>query len=567
MRHLYCLISSSGDLKALSPDCWPKGIGPRDRTWIISPDGRIFFCLDGLDGHLLDEFPIQETIGFGEDFDLSVVFDGNALEIERGHCGRIGLYLFRTSYFLLVTSDLKALLDSVECRLNVGSALHYLTFGIPFPGHSYIDGVRALPAGHKVVLEPGAVPRQYRTFEILSEDEPELPDGDGIARIAKAVDCAILERSGDDGIALLLSAGIDSSYIAMLLGERIRACYTSDFPDVGHAGEYDDARRLTQLTGQNHVKVPIQIEDARAALERVLKSETPKSAWSALVQDVICREVGAQGHRTLVSGLGADEVFGGYFHYADAFRRMSRKALAIDPEGARNPLELVLGSGAWRRNNLFTGIPRFFGDAALRQALVRPWAQWDPYQASANFYADALARKPGLHLFEAMIAHESQHRIPELLISGFEPFADAHSISTAYPFLDRDVMRMAAALGAALRFAPRPGEKSTENKILWRAIAAKRVPEFVMKRRPSAYDAPIRDWLADETFLATIIDAIRLGSLARLGLFNRQWLESFADRLLPLRDRDYLVDDPDLIPQAWALATFAAWQDRVLDVH
>lgn len=510
----------------------------------------------------------RTTFGQPPDVDLTIELSADAVLVERGHVGRTGVFLFQAQGLTLVTSSLPALLASVECRINHGSAIHYLAYGIPAPGRSLVDGILELPAGHSVRLTPRSPPVRARSFELFSNSEPRNPDADGIDAIAAAVDAAI-ERSceGSRSPALLLSAGVDSSYMAAVLGERVTGCYTSHFPDLDRPGEYEDARRFSQATGHAHHAVPIRIADARAGLDHVLGAQEPKSAWSTIVHDRICRAAGANGHDMLLSGLGADEVFGGYFQYVQSFRKVWQQALRVDPTDTRNPLDVVLQSPQFYRGRVFTGVPSFFDARSLREALLPRWRQWDRYQDSAQFYRDALWRKPDLHLFEAMIAHEMQHRVPDLLIRGFETFSRAHGLASGYPFLAPEVARMGAALGAEHRFRPDPATGATRNKLLWREIAGRRLPEFVMSRPPSTYDAPIHDWFADSGFLDTICDAIKLPSFRDLGLLSGAWIDGFVDTLRRLRGSPNPIENAHLTEQAWALATLSAWQDRTLDVR
>lgn len=511
---------------------------------------------------------VRIAAGQGPEFDWVLDLSNDTLRIKRGHVGRAGIFLFQAAGVTIATSRLSDLLASAECRIDYGSALHYLTFGTPSPGHSLVDGVQALPAGHAITLKPGAVPVRTRTFEILSHTESSAPDIDGTSAIATAVDRAIVHSCGEEGgIALLLSAGVDSSYVAAVLGNRIEACYTSFFPDIPQPGEFEDARLFSQITGHTHHAVPIAIPDARKGLERVLGAEEPRSAWSTIVHDSICQAVGGNGQRRLLSGLGADEVFGGYFHYAHAFGNIWQQALRLDPEQVRNPLETILGSPRWYRERLFTGIPLFVDTKTSRKALLPPWRHWDSYQSSVHFYLDLLSRKPDIHLFEAMIAHEAQHRVPDLLVRGFEAISGENGLTSGFPFLDPDVMRKGAALGAELRFRKDRTTGTTLNKLLWREIASRRLPDFVMMRPPTAYDAPIHYWFADGAFLDTICDAIRLPSLLDLGLFSRTWIDGLVDALRAMRGRPDPRANAALAEQAWIVATFSAWQERVLDVR
>jgi asparagine synthase (glutamine-hydrolysing) len=128
--------------------------------------------------------------------------------------------------------------------------------------------------------------------------------------LEEAIITAVRLRS-DEGITAL-SGGVDSALVAHLAR---RECVT-----VGLAGSHDlrQARHAASLLGLNLTSVtitPQEIEEAFPAVLRAIPKKDPMNAGIALTLYFVARYAGEQGHRRIITGQGADEIFGGYFRH------------------------------------------------------------------------------------------------------------------------------------------------------------------------------------------------------------------------------------------------------------
>lgn len=483
------------------------------------------------------------------------------LSLQRDHFGQCDLFVRDDGEWLLFCCDLPPLLDDPQRlrRLDMESAFHFLLFGRPVLGRTLAAGIASLPAGHTLTWSPGRAPLLQRSYSPIGGEARKLADPQWRAHIAEVLDEAIIARAGD-GAALLLSGGVDSSYIAATCaaanGAEPYAAYTVEFVGGDIENETEYAALMAASVGMRHSAVPMSLADAGHSLEAVLAAAHPCSAWAAATHHHLCTRIAADGHRRLLSGLGADEVFGGYSQYLRAYRRLHMRALRWPERTGVEAFDALPWEPALAAERMFAGVPRFFDAKARREALYSPFSRWNHAPHLAAFYRECRAIKPDAHLFETMVAHECQHRVPDLLLRGFEQFARAEGIATRYPFLDPELARLACALGATERFWLSGGR--WQNKRLLRRIALDRLPTEIITRRPVSYNAPIRTWLTAPSVGGRLLDAAHASAFWELGLVRREWFQALC---ASLRDDD-AAGAAQVLEPLWILVVLCAWYDR-----
>lgn len=169
------------------------------------------------------------------------------------------------------------------------------------------DGCRA--RDHFGIL-PGDCPKGTLVCsgEVRGSIEPVVPD----LPLEDAIITAVRLRS-DEGI-VALSGGVDSTLIARLAG---RECVA-----VGLEGSHDlrQARHASDALGLTCTPVtitPAEIEEALPLVIRAIPKKDPLSTGIALTQYFIARSAAEMGYRRIITGQGADELFGGYQRYLE----------------------------------------------------------------------------------------------------------------------------------------------------------------------------------------------------------------------------------------------------------
>jgi asparagine synthase (glutamine-hydrolysing) len=490
------------------------------------------------------------------------------LLLARDHLGQRKLFVRSDEDFHLFSSELEPLLrdPAFTCELDFESAFHYLACGLPPPGHTLARGVSCVPAAHLLSWEPGRSLLAQRYWTPLDEEAKKLPDDDAKAAISAALDGAIASRLDGGVQAILLSGGVDSSYIAATAAAHIGPArlqsYTIEFTARYRKNETEYARLVAQAAGIPHRIVPLHAPAALALLEPTLAVAEPCSAWATVTHRHLLAAIAEDGHQHLLSGLGSDEVFGGYNKLLDFYFR-SRKHFERWPAQEQvDSFAALLWDREAGRTALYPGVARFFSDEALARSLARPFRRWHFATHLEEFYRECRRLKPGAHVFEMMIAHECQRRIPDLLFVDFEPVARQLGVRTAYPFLDPDLIKRVCGLGAVGRYWLE--SRTWWNKKTLRELAAARIPATILARKPTSYTAPFADWMREPVFARPTLARLRRSRFWRAGLVRPELL----GRVVADMEREPVAKHGRVTPwvdQLWALLTLAAWYDHYVE--
>lgn len=504
-----------------------------------------------------------------EDFALACWDNSRArLFLARDQFGQRQLYIRRGGDLSLFCSEMGPMLadPSWAREMDFESAINYLRRGLPLPGRTLARGIEAIPSAHVLVWEPPALPIVQRYWTPLSSHPEDITRRRLVTKITESLNDAIFRRLDQRGNALLLSGGVDSSYIAAAAVKKISPdqlkAYTIQYePGYGrNEGHY--ASSVARRIGAHHSLISLSPARAYVLLQEVLAAPVPCSAWSTITHQRLLTEIGERETGCLLSGLGADEVFGGYDRYLDYYFRQRRYARRWAQPEKIDWFEALLDSRADSASCLFPGMAYFFGARQLSRSLYHPFNKIELDDFDRRFYRECRALKSDAHIFEMMIAHECQHRIPDLLMSNFEPPARAQGVRTAYPFLDPVLLGWASFIGPADRYWYENGHWWA--KKLYREIASKLLPQTVVMRRRATYDAPIAEWLCEPVFGPPTLERFAKSRFWQVGFLRPSLKADLLSRAKNLpgslhRSRRTWLEE------FWAVLTLSAWFDRFVE--
>jgi asparagine synthase (glutamine-hydrolysing) len=494
------------------------------------------------------------------------------LLLARDHLGQRGFFFRYYKDWIVFGSDLEniAAKPITADRFDAESAVWYLAFGMPSPHRTLWIDVRRVPAAHVVCWEPGEPLRTIRYWSPLSVRAPKVADNDYIAQLSDVLDKAIanrLELVSPQG--LLLSGGIDSSYLARTMhgfGATKMHAFTSRFEEEHGMNETEYAEAVAQWLTIKHTVVNVFVDDALRLLEEViLASPEPLAAWAAITNYRLLEEMHNRDITRLISGLGADEIFGGYDHFRDYYTRYLRLLQRqAPPPGCDAFNSVLLLNDADSNGVLYPGVSRLFDDASLKDALYEPYCHWDYHSYLKSFYRECRQIKPEAHEMELMVVHECQYRIPDLLFANFEPMARSFNIEVSYPYLDPDVIQLVAGLCVESRYRTAEGHFSLnlhqlqpQFKYAMTQLARARLPSEIVDRPRKSFTAPFGGWMTDPRFAEVIFRRCEQSRLWNFGLVRRGWLDSIRDRVSP--------NPTPVVFQLWALVTLAGWYDQYME--
>lgn len=395
---------------------------------------------------------------------------------------------------LLFASEIKAFLDhpSFAKRLNTAQLPLYLSCQYSPGRDTFFAGVQKLLPGHFLEFSDGIV-RTTRWVQpaFLPGDAPVSP-----AEIEEVLrDSAAAHKVADVEVAGFLSGGVDSAYLTALA--RPARTYTISYAEP----KYDEsfpARALARSLGvRNRVRriSPGEFWDAVPAVQYHM--DEPLADAAAVALYFLNREA-AKDVKVVLSGEGADELFGGYPLYRQAVWAERWQKM---PRAVRRALAALLpGCGLLHRGAL----PRWQRSARANYVfettqerdkyLKRDYCAPTPAQRCKPYF-DAVR---GLDEPTAVQWVDWQTWLPRDILRKADRMSMAHSLELRVPFLDRQVLAAAQALPRRYRCTGRRG------KIALRAAAARRLPPRLADAPKRGFPVPLADWLRQEKYYALI---------------------------------------------------------------
>ncbi len=416
----------------------------------------------------------------------------------------------------VVGSEKKCLLEvadllAIDLAIDERAVQHYTVLQyVPEP-ETLHRGIRRLESGSYARLRPGGQPKVTRYFTPHFDAVPFNASSAPGSSLGSSRDneqrryeeiTAVLEDSvakhmrADVTVGAFLSGGIDSTAIAALAmrhNPRL-ITFTTGFEREGFS-EVDVAVASAEAIGARHVtKVVSQAEFVAALPEIVWYLDEPVADPALVPLFFIARE--ARKHvKVVLSGEGADELFGGYTIYREP---LSLKPFDYLPRGLRKsvgkmagPLpEGMRGKGLLHRGSLtleerYYGNARSFSDEQLRAVLPRFRDDWIHTDVTAQVYAqsqgwDPVARMQHIDLFTWLRG--------DILVKA-DKMTMANSLELRVPFLDPEVFAVASRLPYDQKIT-----RATTKYALRRALEPI-VPAHVLNRPKLGFPVPIRHWL------------------------------------------------------------------------
>lgn len=452
------------------------------------------------------------------------------LFLARDHVGILPLHYAQTRDHFVFGSEAKSVLEhpGVGRTVDLTGLDQVLTFpGLVSP-RTMFEGVSSLRAGHYLLVHEHTVqefPYWDLTYPRAGELVPE-PDEYYVEKLRDLLTEAVRRRlSADVPVGFYLSGGLDSSLIAGLVGELVPPAdsFSITFPeaDIDESGYQ---RLMAQKVSSRHHEREFTTADIAEGLRRmVLHAETPvKETYNtcSLALASLARE---SGTTVILTGEGADELFGGYVGYR--FDRLGRGGgRSADP--LADALEDDVRRRLWgdssvfyeRRYHAWREAKLGLYSAGVREAFREvDCLRFPPVDPAGLAGRDPLDQRSYLDFRLRLSDH--------LLSDHGDRMAMAHSVEARYPFLDREVVEFATSVPGHLKVHPL-GEK-----YVVRQAAQGLVPPEIIDREKFGFRAPGSPALL-RADIEWINDMLSPSRIERQGFFDPKAVERLRVRSL-----------------------------------
>lgn len=416
---------------------------------------------------------------------------GERLLLARDRLGEKPLYLRHDSGSLRFASELEPLLTAGD-SLDLDALALYLTYQyIPAP-RTICGGITKLVAGESAVFTDSGLSRCRYWF--VPKEAPETTADRVVDLIRESVTQRLM---GDVPVGAFLSGGVDSSVITALMREARGSAPVHTF-SIGFADPRLDetaaAESVATAIGTTHHVLRTDELNRRTA-EAAVRALGEPLADAAAVPTYILSEYARQWVKVVLTGEGADELFGGYLRYRNQHRL---RFLLTAPLPVRRLLAAVVRSSGDLGGQVPARLPDLLDSPTA--AMPREWRAVMPKRMRRSLLGstwapredpilDAAARFEPLSTVPASFAIDLETWVADDLLVKVDRTTMAFGLEARPPYLDHELVE--AVLGLPLDTRWKPGR----DKPVLRDFAATILPPATAARPKQTFTTPAAAWL------------------------------------------------------------------------
>jgi asparagine synthase (glutamine-hydrolysing) len=415
----------------------------------------------------------------------------------------------QNGYFAFA-SEAKALLTLpwVRRELDPEALDTYLSLGYSSGEKSMFRGLRRVPPATALVLEAGEL-RQRRYWMLPTETDQTRSAADWAEGLRAQLEQSVrAQMVSDVPLGAFLSGGIDSSAVVAMMArasDRPVKTYSIGFGDVTGGRLYNElpyARTVAELFRTDHREILVS-PDVATLLPKLIWHLDEPLADAAFITTYLVSQFAREDVTVILSGVGGDELFGGYSRYLDEiyhrrYRLLPRalrqvigavaSRLPVDRHSAlRNKLRLVRAfvlASEHGFEDRYAAYVSVFGPQQLRR--LRDGT------GSADAIADAFVRASGSDYLRRLLDVDMQTQLPDDLLMLTDRMSMAVSLECRVPLLDTPLVEMAARMPARVKI------QGSELKSVLKASLEGILPHGILHRQKRGFGAPVGAWLRQE---------------------------------------------------------------------
>ncbi|MBO1923623.1 N-acetylglutaminylglutamine amidotransferase [Thiomicrorhabdus sp. 6S3-12] len=442
---------------------------------------------------------------------------------------------------LLAEGDIDSEIDPVGLHFQL--TLHAV---IPAP-YTILKGIRKLEPGHWMIVNPDGQIFKKRywhleakrpTGEAFKGEAVPQSEQEWVDAIHKQLKQAVHKRltAADVPVGVLLSGGLDSSLLVAMLAEagveNIKT-YSIGFEDAPEekGNEFEFSDMVAERYKTDHKKFHIPNETVLPRLHEAVESMAEPMVGQDAVAFYLLSEQVSKEVKVVLSGQGADEVFGGYFWYplmADAGKK-------IDLQD---------------RDQALQAFAPYYFDRSHEEWLEVINPQYHVHNATGEYVADHLTEEGADEFLDQVLRLDVTTLIVDDPVKRVDNMTMAWSLEARVPFLDHDLVEWAMAA---------PPEMKTGGKHILKAIGRGIVPDEIIDRPKVAFPMPALKYVRGD-FYEFMKSLLTSEAAKKRGIFNQQKLAELLEN--PEADNAFTAIQGSKL---WHAALLEFWLQKHVD--
>lgn len=479
----------------------------------------------------------------------------NSLFIARDFFGIKPMHYTQIGNDFVYASEIKSILEypKFEKKFNRKALDSYLSFQYAVPPETFFEGVYCLMPGHYLWYKDGEV-ETTRYFEARFNPDEEMTEEEAVDRIEKVFENSVnAHKIADVEVGCFLSSGVDSSYVSTYFADQ--KTFTVGFDFGEKYNEISWAKNLSEKIGVEHHTHLISSEEFWDAVPTVQYHMDQPLADPSCIALYFVSRLASHYVKVVLSGEGADELFGGYTCYNDP--RVFKIYQTIVPHCIRKAIRAICRKlpDIKGRDYLIRACDkleeRYIGNAFMydykqKQELLKdPSIATRPQNLTRKYYYrcrkyDDVTKMQYLDINMWMVG--------DILLKA-DRMSMANSLELRVPFLDKEVFKVASSLPTKLRC------NKHNTKYAMRKAAVRHMPEATAEKEKLGFPVPTRVWLRDEKYYNVVKTKFK-GKTAEK-FFNTDVLVSWLD--------SHFSGKEDNSRRVWTIYVFLVWYDIYFD--
>ena len=460
-----------------------------------------------------------------------IIWDKNTKTLfgARDYFGIKPFYYAKMQGTLMFGSEIKSFVEHPHFKreLNERALEGYLSFQYS-PGYeTFFKNVYKLPPAHYFFYKDGKMNMQrYWIPEFNAEEDKPLEYW--VDEIEKTFDDSVnAHKIADVEVGSFLSSGVDSSYVAC--SADVDKTFTVGFDNGEKYNEISYAKELSEL-------IPVK---------NYSKTITPEEFWGNF------GKTASRYLKVVMSGEGADEIFGGYNIYKEPLavpaydkipfpiRRFIGKVASHLPK--KSGINFLIRRGK-KLEDRFIGNAYMFTEEERKKLLKIKTDAPSPAEVVKPFYDRVKDKDP---VTKMQFVDLNAWMVGDILLKA-DKMSMANSLEVRVPFLDKKIMELAERIPLKYRV------NDENTKFAMRKAALRRMPEKWAGKKKLGFPVPTRVWLKEDKYY-NIVKEKFTGEVAQK-YFN-------TDMLVKLLD-DHKNGKADNSRRVWTVYTFLVWYDQ-----
>ena len=501
------------------------------------------------------------------------------LTLARDRVGLKPLFYSKIGEKFAFASEIKAILATgiVTAELDHEALNQFLTFLWPVPPHTLFRDVYQLPAAHYLVWKSGEITISEWWDLDFSVEETGGSERDWSERVLATLDRVTeMEMIADVPLGAFLSGGVDSSALVALMAKHSKqriSTYTTGISadDLRFDIIPDDvqwSRRVAELLPVNYHETLLTPDVVDLLPKLIWHQEAP--VIDMAIPSYLISEQARSTQKVMLSGMGGDEIFGGYP------RQMAMQIAGLTdilPTAIRRPLMKTVESA------LYGGLPgRFTAPVRNAKKFARSAAMdfEERYLGFGTYFTDAMKNdlysselRGEMAAFDAYKYHRQYFErcrenspLNRLLYVDFKTFMPALNLDTTdrtsmaanlevrAPYLNKELVELSARIPSKLKI------KGLKRKYILKKSVESILPKDVIWRKKAGFSAPVRSWLRGP-LREVVEDLLSVETVNKRGLLDPHEVRRIIDQNLSGKE-DYNL-------QVFQLLNFELWAREFLD--